>query len=206
MGLEGTKAWNSMSKFYDIFMRKNLTMYEGIVNDVILRVSQEDRILEIGTATGIISLMLSADLKHVEAIDYSEKMILRARKKARKQQINNVTFRMGDAYKLAYKDGGMDHIIMANVLHIMPTPEKALEEVKRVLKGDGLFFAPTIVHKGSTYAGIFSKIASIVGFKVYSKWNQQDYREFLENHGFRVVTSKKIDASFPVAYYVCRKA
>ncbi len=36
--------------------------------------------------------------------------------------------------------------MIANALHIMPTPEKALAQIRRVLKEDGIMFAPTFVH------------------------------------------------------------
>lgn len=35
--------------------------------------------------------------------------------------------------------------MIANALHIMPKPDEALKEIKRVLKLEGIFIAPTFV-------------------------------------------------------------
>ena len=39
-------------------------------------------------------------------------------------------------------------VIVSNALHIIPQPEKALQEIKRVLKDDGVLIAPTFTHAG----------------------------------------------------------
>ena len=46
-------------------------------------------------------------------------------------------FSVQDARTLPYADQSFDVVIIANALHIMPEPEKALSEIKRVLKDDG---------------------------------------------------------------------
>ena len=37
-------------------------------------------------------------------------------------------------------------MVISNALHIMPYPEKALKEIERVLKPEGILFAPTFIH------------------------------------------------------------
>ena len=48
---------------------------------------------------------------------------------------------------MTYEDEKFDVVVIANALHIMPQPEKALKEIHRVLKKDGILFAPTFVYK-----------------------------------------------------------
>ena len=38
-------------------------------------------------------------------------------------------------------------------LHIVPQPENALQEIKRVLKEDGVLIAPTFTHAGNSFSG-----------------------------------------------------
>ena len=40
-------------------------------------------------------------------------------------------------------------VIASNALHIVPQPEKALAEIHRVLKDDGVLIAPTFTHEGN---------------------------------------------------------
>lgn len=204
MGQERRNFWNRMSSYYDIFMKKDQKLYDEIANRITSMVNPEDKILEIGTATGIISLLLANKLQEVEAIDYSDNMIKIARNKAEKLDIKNVQFKVGNAYDLKYKDNTFDSIIIANVLHIMPDPEKAISEIKRVLKKDGKLFAPTFTHANSKKARLFSKVASLIGFKAYSKWSSATYEDFLEINGLKVIHLHVIKASFSVAYVVCK--
>ena len=51
-----------------------------------------------------------------------------------------------DTCKLRYADDSFDVVIIANALHIIPEPEKALAEMRRVLKKDGILIAPNFIH------------------------------------------------------------
>lgn len=43
-------------------------------------------------------------------------------------------FSVQDATSLPYTSGTFDAVVISNALHIMPEPEKALKEIRRVLK------------------------------------------------------------------------
>ena len=55
---------------------------------------------------------------------------------------------------LPYADESFDVVIVSNALHIVPQPEKALQEIKRVLKDDGVLIAPTFTHAGNSFSGL----------------------------------------------------
>jgi ubiquinone/menaquinone biosynthesis C-methylase UbiE len=86
----------------------------------------------------------------------------------------------------------------------MPKPEKALKEIKRVLKPEGMLIAPTFVHAGSTKAAVLSRLLSLTGFHAYHKWTEKSFHDFLEQNGFKVIDSSILQASFPLAYVVAR--
>lgn len=48
--------------------------------------------------------------------------------------------------------------MIANALHIMPEPEKALGEIYRVLKDGGYLFAPTFVQFSDKKVGFRMKL------------------------------------------------
>ena len=60
---------------------------------------------------------------------------------------NNISFSVQDATKLTYNSEEFDVVVIANALHIMPEPNKALAEIHRVLKPNGILFAPTFVYE-----------------------------------------------------------
>ena len=49
-------------------------------------------------------------------------------------------------FRLPYAEVSFDVVIVSNALHIVPQPEKALAEIHRVLKDDGVLIAPTFTH------------------------------------------------------------
>ncbi|MFQ9418242.1 MAG: class I SAM-dependent methyltransferase [Lachnospiraceae bacterium] len=48
--------------------------------------------------------------------------------------MDNLIFEVADATDLPYENHSFDVVLIANALHIMPEPEKALKEIERVLK------------------------------------------------------------------------
>ena len=76
--------------------------------------------------------------------------------------------------------------MIANALHIMPQPEKALKEIHRVLKKDGILFAPTFVYKKG-YSKFLIWLMEKAGFKTYHKWQSKELKEYVGNRGFQVV-------------------
>ena len=78
-------------------------------------------------------------------------------------------------------------VIVSNALHIVPQPEKALAEIRRVLKDDGVLIAPTFTHAENSFTGkvraFFMKLA---GFPLRSKWTSEEYLRFLRQNGWAV--------------------
>ncbi len=91
------------------------------------------RILDVGTGTGFLALIL-AELGHeVVGLDISEGMLKVAMRKARKRGLK-VQFKLGDAENLPFKDESFDAIICRHLLWTLPNPKKALAEWVRVAK------------------------------------------------------------------------
>ena len=90
--------------------------------------------------------------------------------------------------------------------HIVPQPEKALAEIRRVLKDDGVLIAPTFTHAGNSFPGkvkaFFMKLA---GFPLHSRWTSAEYLRFLSQNGWTVRKSAVLKASFPLTYAECVK-
>jgi ubiquinone/menaquinone biosynthesis C-methylase UbiE len=94
-------------------------------------------ILDIGTGTGFLAILL-AELGHcVKGVDLSEGMMSKAKKKAAEKNFP-ITFELADAENLSTEqDGYYDVVINRHLLWTLLTPEKALAEWHRVLKPGG---------------------------------------------------------------------
>ena len=126
--------WDRNARFYDVFMKKDTAAYEQMY--ALLRPAVKDKtVLELATGTGMIAKNIADLAKMIEATDLSPEMIEQAE---RWNSCGNIHFSVQDMFALPYSDGAFDAVIVANALHIVPEPEKALGEIRRVLKDGGI--------------------------------------------------------------------
>lgn len=195
--------WDRNAGLYDRFMRKDRTAYEKMY-ELIRPVVKGKTVLELATGTGLIAKNIVGTAKHIEATDSSEEMIREAKRNSRSVKLH---FSVLDMFCLSYSDKSFDVIIVSNALHIVPQPEKALAEIHRVLKDNGLLIAPTFTHSGNSFFGkIKAFLMKLAGFPLRSKWTSEEYLNFLRKNGWRVRKSAVLKASFPLTYTECMKS
>lgn len=196
------KIWDRFSFIYDFLMKKDELAYEEITNKILNTIKKEDIILEIATGTGNIALKIAEKADKIVAVDFSDNMIEIAKEKAKKRSISNVKFQIQDAYNLEFESNSFDVVVISNALHIMTDPDKALLEIRRVLRPTGILIAPTFVHAESKKAMILSKFMSLTGFRTYNKWTEKTYGKYLLEHGLDIKETSIFRASFNIAYVV----
>ena len=141
---------------------------------------------------------------HIEATDASAEMIAEAKRDNRSAKLY---FSVQNMFHLPYADKSFDVVIVSNALHIVPQPEKALCEIHRVLKDDGVLIAPTFTHAGNSFFGkIRAFFMKLAGFPLHSKWTSEEYLAFLRQNGWTVRESAVLKASFPLTYTECMKS
>lgn len=194
--------WDKNAGRYDRFMRKDAAAYERLY-ELLRPVVRHRTVLELATGSGLIAKNIVNSAAHIEATDASPEMIAEAKRDNRSAKLH---FSVQDMFRLPYADGSFDVVIVANALHIVPEPEKALSEIRRVLKDDGVLVAPTFTHADNAFFGrvkaFFMKLA---GFPLHSKWTSREYLAFLRENGWTVRKSAVLTASFPLTYAECVK-
>ncbi|WP_103069110.1 methyltransferase domain-containing protein [Aquimarina sediminis] len=84
------------------------------------------------------------------SVDLSTTSLKKAEESIKENDIKNVRFSTADILNLPFKDGHFDHIFVCFVLEHLLHPEKALQELKRVLKPKGTLMVIEGDH-GSAY-------------------------------------------------------
>ena len=199
---EHKNFWDRNAGRYDRFMRKDRAAYEkmyGLIRPVV----KGKTVLELAAGTGLIAKNIVNAAAHIEAADASVEMIAEAK---RNNQSAKLHFSVQDMFCLPYADKSFDVVIVSNALHIVPQPEKALAEIHRLLRDDGVLIAPTFTHAENSFFGnskaFFLKLA---GFPLHSRWTSEEYLCFLQQNGWTVRKSVVLKASFPLIYAECEK-
>ncbi len=194
--------WDRNAGRYNCFMRKDQAAYEEIY-ELIRPIVRHKTVLELAAGTGLIAKHIVNAAAHIEATDASPEMIAEAKRENHSAKLH---FSVQDMFCLPYADKSFDVVIVSNALHIVPQPEKALVEIQRVLKEDGVLIAPTFTHAGNSFSGkVRAFFMRMAGFPLHSKWTSAEYLRFLRQNGWAVRKSAVLKASFPLTYAECEK-
>lgn len=94
------------------------------------------QVLDVGCGTGVISLLL-AELGHdVTGVDFASEMLDQARTKVDQSELS-ATFQRGDAENLTQSDDSYDLVTARHLIWTLPSPERAIEEWRRVIRPGG---------------------------------------------------------------------
>ena len=94
------------------------------------------KILDIGCGTGNLSLELAKLGAEVTGVDISEAMLVKAREKAKKENLD-IEFYCADVHNLPFDDETFDAVVSLSALEFVPDLSEALKEAYRVLKPGG---------------------------------------------------------------------
>ncbi|MDI9470692.1 MAG: class I SAM-dependent methyltransferase [Bacillota bacterium] len=199
----GKRVWNRFAFVYERALGSSRELYSRICARILPHV--KDRVvLELGTGPGIIALKVGGQAREMIATDYAEKMIAAAK---RREAPDTLRFEVADARCLSYPSHYFDVVIIANTLHVMPDASLALQEIRRVLKDDGLLIAPNYIQEDlDLRAKLRYTLYKRIGIGFEQSWSAEEYLHFLRNEGFAIKTSELLPATIPVLYVEAMKA
>lgn len=194
-------VWNFFAPIYERAMKSQKSIYDYIYKEISAAASGKI-VLELATGPGMIAKHIAPSAKSVTATDFAPKMIEAAKKGSVPE---NVSFEVADATNLRYQNDSFDLVVIANALHIIPEPEKALAEIDRVLKSNGTLIAPNFIEREKGKKNLWQKILSLVGIKFAHEWTKEEYKTFLSDHGWQVTKSHVCKGRIDLLYAECKR-
>lgn len=98
-------------------------------------------VLELGAGTGVFTVAAAQRVGpqgRLVAVDIQPEMIRRVEQRMQATGLANVETRVAGAYHLPLADESVDRAFLISVLEEIPNPLRALAELRRVLKPDGI--------------------------------------------------------------------
>jgi ubiquinone/menaquinone biosynthesis C-methylase UbiE len=134
--------WDDPSQDYDGFHGHgvNSDTEKELWGDEIMRIlnsKRDPKVLDIGTGTGFLALLLSSKGYEVTAVDWSITMMQKAMDKAKAASLP-IKFDVQDAESLTFADASFDAVVSRHVLWTLADPAKAAKEWARVIKPGGM--------------------------------------------------------------------
>ena len=132
--------WNGAAPEYDRAPRHGLSFpeeeaaWKGALT-ALMPAAPAD-VLDVGTGTGFLALLLSELGHRVRGVDLAEGMLAHARSKAAERRLA-VTFEVGDAMDPSGEDGSVDALVSRHVFWTLTDPERALRNWRRLLRPSG---------------------------------------------------------------------
>lgn len=123
-------------------------------------------------------------------IDFTEEMLVKAKKNKEKLGAENVEFKFGEIENLPLDENTVDVVISNCVLNLVPNKEKAFSEIHRVLNLGGHFCVSDIVIKGDLPAKLKSSAEMYAGC-VAGAIQQEDYLGLIKKTGFTDIEVKR---------------
>ena len=196
--------WDKVAFAYDFFETiYNGKVYNGTGCQVAGFIDESDVVLECACGTGAISQYIAPVCKKLIATDFSISMLKKARKKCRKH--GNVTFRRADITHIRCRDERFDKAVAGNVIHLLPDPELALNELKRVVKPGGKIIIPTYINKESATASMAARLLEHLGAHFERQFNLETYKQFFADMEYKDVKITVVNGRMPCAIAIIEK-
>jgi len=183
------KRYDRAAKFFDL---TETIMEKGKMSEwrAILWKEARGKVLEVGVGTGK-NIEYYPDNIEVTAIDFSEKMLARAKNKAQKLS-KRVDLLLMDVQNLDFPDETFDTIITTCVFWSVPDAVKGLKEIKRVCKKDGQIIMLEHVKSKNKFIGALMEVLNPIIVRIIGANINRDTVENLEKAGITVDLEKDL--------------
>jgi len=107
------------------------------IGHLALRLTPAIDIADLGAGEGLLSQLLANRARQVWCIDNSPRMVEVGTELARKNNLANLTYKLGDIENVPLPDRSVDLAILSQALHHAQRPQVAIQEAHRILRPGG---------------------------------------------------------------------
>jgi len=165
---------------------------------------QYHRMIDLGTGTGRMLTLFSAQTAEAEGLDFSHQMLTIARANLAEAGITHAHVRHGRVEAPPFRDASADLVILHQVLHYLDQPAEAIRQAARLLAPGGqLFIVDFAAHELEFLRE--TEGHSRLGFR------QSDMQEWLQVSGMKInicrsfAPPEALEAGLEVNFWVAEK-
>jgi ubiquinone/menaquinone biosynthesis C-methylase UbiE/DNA-binding transcriptional ArsR family regulator len=147
---------------------------------LLLRLLPPLAVADLGSGEGLLSELLALRCQHVIAVDNSEKMVTFGAKKAKKNGLKNLEFKLGDLQDPPIDAGSVDMVVLSQALHHAEDPLRAVRSSHRILRHPGQIMILDLLQHH------FEQAHELYGDR-WLGFSEAELQGWLETAGFRKI-------------------
>jgi SAM-dependent methyltransferase len=110
----------------------------------------QGNLLDVACGPGVVTAAIAPGAASVVAFDATDEMLEKAKSRCAKAGLLNVDFKCGDAENLPFEDAQFDGVVTRLAVHHFADPQRALNEMFRVLRRGGVAVVVDVVSSEDT--------------------------------------------------------
>jgi 2-polyprenyl-3-methyl-5-hydroxy-6-metoxy-1,4-benzoquinol methylase len=135
-------------------------------------------VADLGSGEGLLSELLARRCKKVIAVDNSERMVEFGARKAKKNGLKNLEFKLGDLESPPIAPESVDLVVLSQALHHAASPPEAIQAAHRILvPGGQVMILDLVRHK-------FDRAHDLYGDR-WLGFHESELQQWLEAAGFK---------------------
>ncbi|OLO28507.1 SAM-dependent methyltransferase [Alkalihalophilus pseudofirmus] len=151
-----------------------------------LNINVGDIVADLGAGNGFFTIPIAQRTKtQVYAVDIEPEMLELLKERAKDANTNNIEFVVSDLEEIKLDNLSVDKAFVSLVLHEVPSLDKALMEIKRILENDGQILLLE-----------WETVESEMGPPLHERISSVDMTEALKKHGFVVEMALQKEAIY----------
>lgn len=155
----------------------------------------QDVAADLGAGNGYFTIPIAQFTKNtVYAVDIEPKMIELLKNRAAAEQIDNIREVTSGLEEIPIGDHTVDKVLISFVLHEVPSIENTLDEIKRILKPDGMLFLIE-----------WEPVEMEDGPPLHERIQAKSLGEMLQNHGFSATILELNPVHYAIKAKRCQK-
>ena len=200
------------SRFPDTYDKKMVYVVgKELVEEIIQELKdlpELGELVELGCGTGIYSETIVSKTKSMFATDLSDSLLKVA--KTRIGDNPKVTIQKESCMATSFPSAAIDSVFMANLIHVVDSPNSLLQECHRILRKRGTLVIVTFTDHGMKNWEKFK-----MGLRFLKSWGKppahthsfspDNLASMMENTGFTIKTSKVIGGNTKALYFIGKK-
>ena len=188
----------------EALMAEDYSKLEGYIKDADLglgcglptefaAIKPGDTVVDLGSGAGndcFVARSITGPTGKVIGVDFTEKMVEKARSNAEKLKLNNVEFRFGDIERIPITAQVADVVVSNCVMNLVPNKKKAFAETFRIMKNGGHFSISDIVLVGKLPQALKESAEMYAGC-VSGAIQKEEYLAIIQEAGFSNIQIQK---------------